>query len=69
MQDEMSGDGDNPAFVTLMPATHDRQCVAIMTWNYSDHEYTIRKCSQALQRNAAESLARSWAAAMKLEIR
>jgi hypothetical protein len=65
----MDDDGDNPNYVTVLPAIHDHAVVAIMRWNYTGQEYEIQKCSQSLQRNAAEALAQSWAAALHLEIR
>lgn len=60
---------ENRDYVTVLPATNDRACVAIMTWSYSDQDYTIKKISDAMPRNAALHLSDSWAAAMKLEIR
>lgn len=62
-----STSSDNPDYVTILPAAHDHACVAIMHWAQDD--YAIKKISQAVTQNAAVSLAKSWAAAMRLEIR
>lgn len=71
MQDASTDPNEpGPDYVTVLPAVHpDKACVAIMSWNYSEHEYAIKKCSDAIPRNAAIHLADSWAAAMRLEIR
>jgi hypothetical protein len=67
--EDLRGVDSNPDYVTILPAIHDKACVAIMRWGYTDKEYVIHKCSRAITKVAAESLARSWAAALKVEIR
>jgi len=40
-----------------------------MKWDYTERDYQIHKISQALPMIQADSLAKSWAAAMGIEIR
>lgn len=62
-------DEPGPDYVTLMPARFGRACVAVMSWNHTEHEYQMKRCSESLMKNAAEHLAQSWAAAMGVGIR
>lgn len=64
-----SYDEPGPDFVTIMPAIFNRACVVVMTWDYTEREYQIRKCSEAMSQSAAAHLAQSWAVALKVEIR
>lgn len=59
---------DANAYVTLSPAIHsDRWLVIVMKQHHDDYIQT--RCSEAMKREAAEALAKSWAAAMRLEVR
>lgn len=61
---------DNADYITrLATASIHRQIVAVMKYDKPGDAYTISKCSAALSIRAAESLADSWAAALRLEIR
>lgn len=61
----------NPDFVTLLPTNIPKLwLVAVMTYHSWDDDYAIKKCSeQALPKVQAEGLAKSWAAALQVEIR
>lgn len=60
----------NPDYITVLPTNNPKLwLVAVMTWDNRD-DYHIKKCSQqALPKVQAESLARSWAAAIGAEVR
>lgn len=61
---------DEKPFVTVEPAVaFQKFCVEVRKWDRVQDGYIISRCSQALTRVAADALAKSWAAAMKLEIR
>lgn len=56
-------------YVTLLPAVrYQRWCVTVMR-HQGNEEYVQTRVSQPLKKEAAEALARSWAAASRLEIR
>lgn len=57
-------------YITLLPTVHfNRWIVAIMRCAPGD-EYVVGRMSQTpLKRDAAEALAKSWAAASRLEVR
>lgn len=61
---------DEPDYVTINPAvaafTYN---VCVMRFARADEGYAVFRISQPLNRAAADALAQSWAAAMKLEIR
>lgn len=60
----------NPDFVTVLPTNNPvRYLVAVMTYHKRDEEYIIKKVSEALPHVQAEGLARSWAAALSVEVR
>lgn len=61
----------NEDFVTVLPTNNPvRYLVAVMTYHKRDDEYIIKKVSeQALPHVQAEGLARSWAAALSVEVR
>lgn len=57
-------------YVTVNPAVaHDRFNVVIMRWNHTTGDYQVFRISAALPKHEAEPLSRSWAAAMRLDIR
>lgn len=61
---------DDADYVTLMPAVaYQKFCVAVMKYSRHDDGYSIFRCSQDLPHYAAQALAKSWAATMRLEIR
>lgn len=57
-------------YITINPAVASyRYNVVVMKWDHTLQEYVVFRCSQAISDSAAKALARSWAAATKLEIR
>lgn len=61
---------DDTDYITLMPAVAFKKfCVAVMKYSRPEDGYYVFRCSQELPEAAAHSLARSWAAAMRLEVR
>lgn len=59
-----------PDYVTVAPAVSvGRFCVLVMRYDARNDEYAIRKSSLALSQVAAKTLAESWAAALRLEVR
>lgn len=59
---------DANAYVTLAPAVgSDRWLVVVMKQHHDDYIQT--RCSEAMKREQADALAKSWAAAMRLEVR
>lgn len=59
---------EEPDYVTVLAHRNPfLRVVAVMKWQ--GDEYRISKVSEALRTDAAEALARSWAAALKLELR
>lgn len=58
-------------YITVLPTNNPRlYLVAVMTFHAHEDDYAIKKCSQsALPKQAAQSLAESWAAAIGVEIR
>lgn len=61
---------DNQDYVTTMACVNpQRAIVAVMHYDKTQDGYTQRKCSEPLSVRGADALAKSWAAALKLEIR
>lgn len=59
-----------PDYVSLMPAAKNKHLVVVMRYSHTQREYVIHRCSDyALPQVRAESLAKSWAAALKVEVR
>lgn len=57
-------------YVTVNPAVaHDRYNAVLMRWDYTQHEYVVSRISEPLKKIAAEALAKSWAAACRVEVR
>lgn len=57
-------------YVTVAPAVEPKKyCVLLMKYHGRDDEYLAVRSSQALPEAAAQALARSWAAALSLEVR
>lgn len=62
----------NPDYVTILPAFPSRReqfLVAVRTYSAPVDDYITRRLSSPLRREAADSLAQSWAAALKVDVR
>lgn len=60
----------DPDYVTTLACVNpQRAIVAVMHYEKSDDSWKMRKCSEPLSQKGAVTLAESWAAALKLEVR
>ena len=62
--------GDDVDYVTINPAVaYDKYNVVVMRFDRREDTHVVARISEPLSRPAAESLAKSWAAATQLEVR
>lgn len=60
---------DNADYVTILETLDSHKfLVVVMKW-HADDEYTQGRVSAALNRQAAQALARSWATTLGVEVR
>lgn len=60
---------DDDHYITILPTASHYFIVVEMKYRRGQDDYIQGRCSVALKHTAAQALAKSWAAAMKLEIR